>query len=160
MATLSTENVTYLRNLPRGPVPVDCFLLVHGSPLDEDEYLASMSDAANVFPYLEASVTFFGHTHLQGGFVWLDGDQRPVSGPDEGEACIHVSLQQDAFWLINPGSVGQPRDNDPRAAYAIYDCDTGELSLRRTPYDTEAVRRKIEQAGLPPVLGSRLAQGR
>ncbi|MES1260388.1 MAG: metallophosphoesterase family protein [Acidobacteriota bacterium] len=160
MGMLSAENITYLRNLRQGPVLVDCFLLVHGSPLDEDEYIASMSDAANVFPYLEAGVTFFGHTHLQGGFVWRDGEQHPVPGLTPGESSASLSLTRDAFWLINPGSVGQPRDNDPRAAYAIYDCETSELFLRRTPYDTEAVRRKIERAGLPPVLGSRLAHGR
>jgi diadenosine tetraphosphatase ApaH/serine/threonine PP2A family protein phosphatase len=69
-------------------------------------------------------------------------------------------LQPEAAWLINPGSVGQPRDGDPRAAYALFDSETARLTLKRVEYDTQTVRLKIEQAGLPPVLGLRLGQGR
>ena len=159
IATLSSENIAWLRNMPAGPIAVESFLLVHGSPLDEDEYVISMADAANMYPYLEAAVTFFGHTHLQGGFSWTDGEQRAVPRPGPEEASVRRVLSPDSSWLINPGSVGQPRDNDARAAYAIYDTASGELVLGRAVYDTGAVRRKIEQSGLPPVLASRLALG-
>jgi diadenosine tetraphosphatase ApaH/serine/threonine PP2A family protein phosphatase len=71
-----------------------------------------------------------------------------------------VHLDSDGIYLINPGSTGQPRDGDPRAAYAIFDTETRDVLLHRVPYDNGAVRHKIERAGLPPALGSRLAIGR
>ncbi len=160
ISKLSAENVSYLRNLEQGPVLVDCFLLVHGSPVDEDEYIASMADAANVAGYLEGSITFFGHTHLQGGFFWWDGEQYSLPAPEAAEHETNCLLEPDALWLVNPGSVGQPRDGDPRAAYALFDCESRQLSLRRVAYDWDTVRRKIDQAGLPSVLGFRLAHGR
>ncbi|MDQ1471355.1 MAG: hypothetical protein QOJ99_2835 [Bryobacterales bacterium] len=157
---LTHQNLDYLRDLPRGPVLVEDFLLVHGSPLDEDEYIASMADASNVFPYLEAGVTFFGHTHMQGGFMWMNGEQYPVSGPSAREAIDERFLDPDYAWLINPGSVGQPRDGDPRAAYSLYDSEKRVLQLRRVAYDTEAVGASMVEAGLPPALGARLNFGR
>jgi predicted phosphodiesterase len=157
---LTVQNADYLRNLPRGPVLVEDFLLVHGSPLDEDEYIVSMADASNVFPYLEAGVTFFGHTHVQGGFMWMNDEQYPVYGPSACEAADERFLDKDYAWLINPGSVGQPRDGDPRAAYCLYDSEKRVLQLRRVAYDTEAVGIRMVEAGLPPALGARLNFGR
>jgi predicted phosphodiesterase len=157
---LTTENKSYLRALPQGPVLVEDFLLVHGSPLDEDEYIACAADASNVFPYLEASVTFFGHTHLQGGFMWMNDEQYAMRHPATNESRIKMLLDSDRAWLINPGSVGQPRDGDPRAAYALYNSENRSLVLGRAAYDTEAVRKRMMHAGLPHVLGSRLALGR
>ena len=75
-------------------------------------------------------------------------------------AEIWHKLDRDGIYLINAGSVGQPRDGDPRAAYALFDSETLEVLHRRVPYDYEATRRKIEAAGLPDVLGSRLSIGR
>ena len=160
IAELSAENHAWLRELKRGPVELDDFLLVHGSPLDEDEYLATMDDANNVFPYLEAHLTFFGHTHLQGGWVWPDESPRVIARPEPQVSTLTIEVDAQSLWLINPGSVGQPRDADPRAAYAIFDSESRQVQLRRVAYDTEAVRRKIEMAGLPIVLGTRLAHGR
>ncbi len=73
MAHLSPENLAWLQALPQGPMVVDGFRLIHGSPLDEDEYVMPFTDARNVFAYLEGQVGFFGHTHLQGGFAWRNG---------------------------------------------------------------------------------------
>lgn len=157
---LTPENRNYLRDLPQGPVRVEDFLLVHGSPLDEDEYIASAADAANVFPYLELAVTFFGHTHLQGGFMWMNDVQYALPRPDFGEYRTRMPLDPANAWLINPGSVGQPRDGDPRAGYALYDSETRSLVLGRVRYDTDAVRKHMVNAGLPPGLASRLALGR
>jgi diadenosine tetraphosphatase ApaH/serine/threonine PP2A family protein phosphatase len=160
MARLTCESLLWLRNLPAGPLVVDGFMLAHGSPLDEDEYLMTLTDAANIFGYLEANLTFFGHTHLQGGFAWERGRRRLIWRPaeDRSESFLHVSA--DGLYLVNPGSVGQPRDSDARAAYGIYDSTAREITLRRVRYDFEAVRQKIESQGLPPVLGARLAHGR
>lgn len=160
MAHLSPENLEWLRALPRGPVVIDGFSLAHGSPLDEDEYIASSADAANVFDYLDHAITFIGHTHLQGGFLWADGRREAIARPRRDEHEVRIRLSPDGIYLINPGSTGQPRDTDPRAAYALYDNESRDLVLRRVAYDHDAVRRKIEAAGLPPALGFRLAHGR
>jgi diadenosine tetraphosphatase ApaH/serine/threonine PP2A family protein phosphatase len=160
MAQLTKSNLEWLRALPQGPVVVDGFLMAHGSPLDEDEYLISLEDAENVFSYLESNLTFFGHTHLQGGFAWVNGSRHAVGRPYPFESTTYIHIDPDGAYLINPGSVGQPRDGDPRASYALYDSQKRDLSLCRVPYDYEAVRQKIETAGLPPGLGTRLALGR
>jgi diadenosine tetraphosphatase ApaH/serine/threonine PP2A family protein phosphatase len=160
MAHLSAENLDWLRSLPRGPITVDGFSVAHGSPLDEDEYIASLSDAANVFDYLDKPLTFFGHTHLQGGFMWANGRRDAIPRPHRTEYETLLHIDRDALYLVNPGSTGQPRDSDPRAAYALFNSETQEILLRRVPYDYDAVRQKIERAGLPPALGQRLAFGR
>lgn len=160
MTQLTPESLNWLRELPRGPVEAGGFAIAHGSPLDEDEYVASLAEAANVFDYLDLRVTFFGHTHLQGGFV-RGGDRRTLlAKPHRREAETNLRLAPDSVYLINPGSVGQPRDGDPRAAYALYESDTRDLLLRRVAYDFESVERKIAVAGLPRALGHRLAFGR
>jgi predicted phosphodiesterase len=160
MSQLSPENLHWLRALPRGPIAVNGFSLAHGSPLDEDEYIASLSDAANVFDYLDMAITFFGHTHLQGGFSWANGRREAIPRPRKDEREVRLRLDPDAIYLLNPGSTGQPRDADPRAAYALFDSESKEVALRRVSYDCEAVRRKIDAAGLPAALGQRLAFGR
>ena len=81
--------------------------LVHGSPADEDEYVISVSDAAPLLAALEAPLTFFGHTHMQGGFRLARRGTAPLS-PERT-----LELEPDYFYLVNPGSVGQPRDADP-----------------------------------------------
>ena len=111
---LTPENLEYLRNLARGPLRFDDFDLVHGAPSDEDEYLLSVSDAAQQRTALAAPATFFGHTHVQGGFLLTRGGCRRIL--PEGM----LELERDHGYLLNPGSTGQPRDGDPRAAYAFY----------------------------------------
>lgn len=160
MARLTTENFEYLRQLRAGPLRVDGFQLIHGSPLDEDEYLISGADARNVFDYLETNVSFFGHTHLQGGFAQANGYFQVMRALDPFACEAWHRLDADGIYLINAGSVGQPRDGDPRSAYALYDSETRELLQRRVVYDCESTRRKIAAGGLPDVLGSRLAIGR
>ena len=160
IAHLSPSNFEYLRELPAGPVRVNGFQLIHGSPLDEDEYVISATDARNVFDYLEANVTFFGHTHLQCGYAHVDGYfqiMRPLD-PFLGE--VWHRLDPDGIYLINAGSVGQPRDGDSACRVCPFrQRSTLEVVQRRVPYDYETTRRKIEAAGLPDVLGSRLAIG-
>jgi predicted phosphodiesterase len=160
MSHLSRQSWEYLRALPSGPLTVDGFQLIHGSPLDEDEYLLSMTDARNVFSYLETNLAFFGHTHLQGGFEWRNGQYRTIWRMELFQKEVRYRLDRDGAYLINPGSVGQPRDGDRRAAFSLFDSTDYELVHRRVEYDYEATRRKIEAAGLPEVLGSRLLMGR
>jgi predicted phosphodiesterase len=157
---LTQANIEYLRALPSGPFTVENFQLIHGSPVDEDEYLISVSDARNVFAYMETNIAFFGHTHLQGGYAWLNGQYQVIWRMEFFENELWHRLDPDGAYLINPGSVGQPRDGDGRAAFALFETESRELVYRRVPYDYEITRRKIEAAGLPDILGSRLAIGR
>ncbi|HEY1759164.1 MAG TPA: metallophosphoesterase family protein [Bryobacteraceae bacterium] len=150
---LEPANVAYLSNLPRGPLRVRDFDLVHGSPLDEDEYVIHAGDAAMVRDYLDASVTFFGHTHVQGGFLFTRGGIKRIA--PEGV----IEIEPDHRYLFNPGSVGQPRDMNPRSAYAIYTPEKRTLEFRRVKYDIEKAAQKILDAGLPNVLALRLYEG-
>jgi diadenosine tetraphosphatase ApaH/serine/threonine PP2A family protein phosphatase len=156
---LKPENADCVRRLPKGPVEVDGFHLLHGSPLDEDEYVVGSSDALQALTYVEARLNFFGHTHLQGGFAFRDSTLHVLRRPDES-GTLNMTLDRDSIYLINPGSIGQPRDGDARSAYAIFDWDTRCVTYRRVPYDVERSKRKILRAGLPPALAERLTFGR
>ena len=157
---LTAENAAYIRNLPRGPMALDGFQMVHGSPLDEDEYILGVSDAVLVFGYLETPLTFFGHTHLQGGFIWNHARVESIGKTPDWEERLTLELDPDCAYMINPGSVGQPRDGDPRAAYALYNPEENFLIFYRLPYDLRKAQEKIRRAGLPPLLADRLAAGR
>lgn len=166
MEHLSSPDRNYLRELPRGPMLVDDVLvLVHGAPHDEDEYVTNVLEAGEVFGHLAGTEHvelphFFGHTHLQGAFVRAGGRIGQMARPGAAEQETRIALETGAAYLINPGAVGQPRDGDPRAAYAIFDTAEREVLLRRIPYDLAETQRKIEAAGLPPRLATRLASGK
>ncbi|HLK33625.1 MAG TPA: metallophosphoesterase family protein [Terriglobales bacterium] len=162
---LTPENLEWLRQLPQGPVRVDESLdaqFVHGSPIDEDEYLVTLRDALDPLSYSSVALTFFGHTHIQGGFC--KNCEKSVLQPvyrsrDKRDAC-EVKLDPDTQYLINPGSVGQPRDSDWRAAFALFDTDAYELTFFRVPYDVQLAQKRILEANLPQRLAQRLAIGR
>ncbi len=156
---LSVENLSYLRALPQGPVRVEPFQILHGSPVDEDEYLISAMSAADLAEYFEVSVSFFGHTHLQGIFVLEAHRVGWVEKPPLEEDGVGHAIEDGPVYVINPGSVGQPRDDDPRAAYALYAPEEHWVELRRVRYPFELAQAKILRAGLPAVLADRLAWG-
>jgi predicted phosphodiesterase len=153
MNTLSAENRAYLEKLPRGPLPYEGFDLVHGSPLDEDEYIVSTNDVAAIGKEIETPLSFFGHTHLQGGFLIARGNVKPI------DRHLALELESDYFYLVNPGSVGQPRDGDPHAAYAIYTPEKHLVEFRRVLYNAAMAAKKIRDAGLPESLATRLMNG-
>jgi predicted phosphodiesterase len=156
---IQEDNLAYLRELAKGPERIDSFAILHGSPLDEDEYVVSERDVAGVAPYLDSAISFFGHTHLQGAFLCHpNGVMRLRKMPGDSEEET-LELEPDVHYLINPGSVGQPRDGDPRAAYALYDPESRLVRLCRTNYDIAAAQRKILEAGLPELLALRLNAG-
>ncbi len=156
---LTEPNRDYLRMLPKGPMRVEDFDILHGSPVDEDEYLIETWEVAQIAEYVEPEVSFFGHTHLQGGFMVLRGRVRAIAKPQAIDECETMSLEPDWRYLINPGSVGQPRDGDPRAGYAVYIPEQKVVSYYRIPYHIERAQSKIRQAGLPESLATRLAFG-
>ena len=157
--TMKPDNISYLHDLAKGPERIDGFQIVHGSPLDEDEYVVSEQDVAQVAPYLDASLSFFGHTHLQGGFLCHRNGVKRLRGVSAEADSEVLELEAGSSYLINPGSVGQPRDGDPRAAYAIYQPDNCTVTLFRAVYDLAAAQRKILEAGLPELLAVRLEAG-
>lgn len=162
---LKPENLAFLHDLPPGPVfPLDGMRCVHGSPRDEDEYVLMRRDAYSILGKAEAPVTFFGHTHVQGGF-WIDdetnqeGSLEPAYKSRDGYQEFTVEFRDAAKYMINPGSVGQPRDGDPRSACAIYDTEKRAVTFCRVPYDITAAQEKIFAAGLPERLAIRLEEG-
>ncbi len=163
-ACLTAENLEYLRSLAVGPMEVGGFQIIHGSIQDEDEYIFVAQDAVQDFPYLGCRLTFFGHTHQQGGFERVAGEAVRAIKPSlkSGVASKTLELRERDQYLLNPGSVGQPRDGDSRAAFVIYTSDQGlgMVEYWRVPYDIVATQQKMLQAGLPQVLALRLSFGR
>ena len=163
---LTPENLEYLRSFPPGPLTVDGIAgvqFVHGSPLDEDGYLIAVTDALDALLEVSIPLTFFGHSHVQGGFL-LDAGygselHTPIALGNELE-CSEVQLKRDARYLINPGSVGQPRDGDWRAGFAVLESDCHTVRFYRVPYDVHTAQRRILEANLPHRLAARLAIGR
>jgi len=151
--TLTPESRAYLESLPRGPLRIENFEIVHGSPMDEDEYLFAPADATEALESISAQVTFFGHTHVQGGFLVTRSGSKMLAAPGT------LEIEPDHFYLINPGAVGQPRDGDPRAAYAIYHPERRLVEYRRAAYDIAGAAAKIRRAGLPEGLAARLFLG-
>lgn len=160
LQNLSPENTGYVRELSKGPVFENGFELVHGAPYDEDDYVVAPEEALEAFAYLESRVAFFGHTHLQGGFIWNHSRIETIPSIPSRTERHRLEIDAGCGYLINPGSVGQPRDGDARAAYALFDSEKRVLTFFRVPYDIAAAQRKIHQAGLPPFLADRLSAGR
>ncbi len=160
LETLTPDNAQWIRDLPRGPVVRNQFEIVHGSPCDEDEYVLATEEAEQAFGYLETRLAFFGHTHVQGGYIWNHSRVETIARLSSRSDRQVMEIDSGCAYLVNPGSVGQPRDGDPRAAYALYDSDALMVTYRRVPYDVAAAQRKIRDSGLPPMLADRLAVGR
>jgi len=163
---LTLENYEWLHSLPQGPLPLEDFpqvQLVHGSPGDEDAYVVSLGDALVPLLAFTTPLTFFGHTHLQGGF-FANGDSADGFRPEYrtiGQAeSVSLQLKPATRYMINPGSVGQPRDGDWRAAYALFDTDAQVVHFYRAPYNLKSAQDRIFAANLPPRLATRLAAGR
>ena len=163
---LTADNMTWLKALPPGPVQVEGIndaQFVHGSPLDEDEYLVTQRDALEPLLTTGAGLTFFGHTHLQGTFYEQGPSTevfRPVYETVGKVESLTWRIKPGQKCLINPGSVGQPRDGDWRAAFAVYDTEEATVTFHRTPYNLRTAQEKIFAANLPQRLATRLAAGR
>jgi len=132
------SSVGYLKDLQdrtRATFADGTIAMYHGSPRNDDEYVLPWSASPDLVAQAQADVVILGHTHLPMAFAW------PVG------------------MLVNPGSVGQPRDGDPRAAWGLLDTSRRTFDMRRVPYDVDVVAREIRRVGLPPELGERLFSG-
>ena len=157
--TLTPEHKMYLQRLPAGPISIDESVeICHGAPFDEDHYIFGLDDAVQALDATARPVCFFGHTHLPVVYRRTDDVDEPLVVCSDG--LVEVTLEEGSRYLVNPGSVGQPRDGDPRAAYALYDTGTRRLSMYRVDYPVSEAQRRILDAGLPLSLAQRLAIGR
>jgi diadenosine tetraphosphatase ApaH/serine/threonine PP2A family protein phosphatase len=153
---LTPESINFLNSLPDELVLRDQVSLAHGSPRDPIwEYVMNTLMARLNLPYFETPWCFVGHSHYQAVFqLTAKTDEIAIVVPHPGEP---YELKDRA--ILNPGSVGQPRDRDPRAAYAIYTPEESTWEPRRVEYDIKAVQKMILDAGLPPRHAERLAGG-
>jgi predicted phosphodiesterase len=155
---LTPANLRWLQSLPEGPAVVDgAFAIAHGTPIDEDAYIFGEIEALNVFRQTTFPLCFFGHSH----FPVIFG-----LSPDAIQTVLTVSpsfrfrLEPGVRYLVNPGSIGQPRDGNPLASFAIFDTRTSTVAIYRVPYAVSRTQRKILDAGLPRPLADRLSVGR
>jgi len=156
---LSPENRDWLAGLPAGPMVVDDLIeICHGTPFDEDAYVFDDLDALRAMHSARRPICLFGHTHVQVGH-FLSKEQFGLATADE-ERPLTMAIEDNNRYLVNPGSVGQPRDGDPRAAFALVDTSAREVTLYRVPYDVGHAQARILDEGLPEVLAHRLALGR
>ena len=135
--------------------------MIHGAFHDEDEYVFSPALAVDGLLSTPTDISFFGHTHIQGGFA-LRGEDIQVLHPTPPVANLFSNFHPESGtkYLLNPGSIGQPRDGDPRAGFAIADIDSQSVEFWRVGYDIEAVQQRMRAAKLPEALVLRLSFGR
>jgi predicted phosphodiesterase len=163
---LMPDNLKWLRALPQGPIQVAELAgvqFVHGSPVDEDEYVVTLRDAIEPLLVSATPVTFFGHTHLQGCFSAnrVSNDYfRPQYNTVGQHETLEFGLKEGVRYMVNPGSVGQPRDGDWRAAFAMFDSEARVITFCRVPYNLKQAQDRILTANLPQRLATRLAAGR
>jgi len=154
---LVADELAWLSGLPIEHVD-EWWMAVHGAPRDPQRFLAyvyelTYEDNLRNLHERRIPVCFYGHTHVQ-----LTHTKRPA-GIARLPGVRELALDPRSFWLVNPGSVGQPRDGDPRAAYALWHRDTAELKTLRVSYDIEHTVAEIERVGLPAKLAHRLRVG-
>lgn len=158
---LSGDDLTWLRSLPDGIYDEDLDAYYrHGTPTSLDEYLNSSAVAREVFARWDGKLGFVGHTHIPAAYTILNMPKgewvRPQSLSENGSYLIPPS----ARVILNPGSVGQPRDYNPHASYGIFDSVRRHFEVFRVPYNIEASQKAILDAGLAPVLAQRLSKGK
>jgi len=155
---LTGSNMKWLTSLPRGPMVVDgAFAISHGTPIDEDAYIFGEIEALNVFRQTAFPLCFFGHSHFPVLFGLSPDAIQTVLTDTE---AFRFRLEPGVRYLVNPGSIGQPRDGNPLASFAMFDSDSRSVTIYRVPYKVERAQRKILDAGLPRPLADRLALGR
>ncbi len=151
---LEQEETEYVKALPLVHAEGDDFRIVHATPRNPERwnYIFSHEQALEEFKAFTERACFIGHSHQPRIFELMDAETIIVNSD-------RATLRDGRRYLINVGSVGQPRDGDPRASLCVYDRDRCEVSIRRVEYDIEAAKKRIIDAGLPQVLANRLSWG-
>lgn len=154
---LRADNREFLRGLPPLRVVEGQITICHGSIPDPGLYTVSPVDALLSLEMMATQIAFFGHTHYCEWFVSSEDGQLPLEYPAPTGGELHID--DGRLYLINPGAVGQPRDGNEQAAYAVYDDETGTVTFRRVSYDIARTVRQMEEAGLPEAMYARLWLG-
>ena len=153
---LSAPNKRFLETLAVGPLEREGVMICHGSPHDEDEYVFNEMHARLVMEQHQAPIILYGHTHMP--VIFEMSPQGRIRGfAIRGDAIVR--LDKTMRYLINPGSVGQPRDRNPDSSFCMLDSDKMTVQFFRVPYDLEKTQLSILKAGLPRILADRLTHG-
>jgi predicted phosphodiesterase len=157
---LTSSDRGYLQGLPRSDILLGHYLLCHGTPENVESYILHVFQAKRVFNFLQKKhpgirVCFYGHTHKQR--AWIRDERGKVFSPNATPSSL--LMEDGRRYLVNPGSVGQPRQGDKRAHYLVFDADSGIIHFRAVPYDIGKAQKKILEAGLPEYLALRLDEG-
>ena len=157
---LSPEQLRWLPRLPNHTSWQDC-LLGHATPEAPKRWgrIANVNEARKVFSSVKNRISFYGHTHRASIFRLRKGQVEKIEIQYDARGDFTMHLSSDSRFLINPGSVGQPRDLDWRAAYALYCPETATLHLRRVAYDVAEAGNKISRTGLPASFAEALQHG-
>ncbi len=163
-AQLTEEELQWLSRLQYQRIVRSSFTMVHSS-LDQPKawnYIINANDASSSFSRQFSRICFHGHTHVPKVFEW-DGrhatEHKDLAAALAADGVVDVPLNSDSKYFINVGSVGQPRDGDPRACYAIYDAEAQMVTFRRIEYDIASAQQAVLAAGLPEYLAERLGNG-
>jgi diadenosine tetraphosphatase ApaH/serine/threonine PP2A family protein phosphatase len=153
---ISASNMDFMRSLSANVKICGDVTLAHGSPRDPLwEYILNALSARLNFDHFKTSLCFVGHSHIQCMFALNEKTDRVTLQQSKADETVtlHPKL------ILNPGSVGQPRDRNPKAAYAIYDNEAGTWTPRRVEYNVSEVQERIRAAGLPEKHAARIAEG-
>jgi len=154
---LKLPNREYLRGLPAGPIAISPLTeICHGTPFDEDAYVFDEMDAVYALRAATRPLCLYGHTHAPFG-ARLRADELEFVDASPG---AEISVADGVRLIVNVGSVGQPRDGDPRAGYGVLDEEARTVTCYRVDYPVERAQARIREAGLPEALAKRLALGR
>jgi predicted phosphodiesterase len=154
-AALTAVHLAHLAELPRER-RFNRFDIVHGAPVYHFDYILDVIDAQAAFERTDAALTFIGHSHIAEVYY------QDSAGRTYQQRLLHggrIDISPEYRYIVNPGSVGQPRDRNPQASFAVFDEGEECVEVRRVTYDVEAVQERIEHAHLPPQLGERLTIG-
>jgi predicted phosphodiesterase len=152
---LTPENRAYLAALPRERF-LDGFGMVHGAPVHHFDYIMDVLDAKRALELTDQRLTFVGHSHVAEVYY------QDAGGRTFQQRLAHggrIDVVPEFRYIINVGSVGQPRDRNPQASFAWYDAAAGIVEIRRLTYDVDRVQARIASASLPPPLAERLTTG-
>lgn len=146
---ITVDNLNFLSLLPY-TYKLDDVYFVHSTPLEPEEwhYVFTWNDAMSQFDHFEEKICFIGHSHV------------PQIYYNDASTTMSFSLSKEAKYLINVGSIGQPRDGNPRLSFGIFDTEKWQYQPFRSEYEMEATAQKIRERGLPPFLADRLLKGR
>ena len=153
---LTAENREFLEEL-RPARQIEGTHLCHGSLPDPDMYTTTTADALQTFAVMEEPCCFLGHTHYAEWYIYRCDGYLPSQHPrPEGGEC---TFAEDRLYVVNPGAVGQPRDGNSQASFALWDTEAGRVTIHRISYDVAEAQRRILEAGLPANMAERLRFG-